>query len=259
MDVNTVLNYYNTYQEDNRLTRDKSNHIEYHLTYSVIKDIIDKTFNKEIRLIDVGCGSGYYTIAFAKYCDKVIACDIVKDSLRILKSKIDVLGINNVELLCQNALSLDSVSSNEYDVVLCMGPLYHINQEEERKACLAEMARILKKKGIIIFSYLNTSAVWMNVVKNKLSIKDYLTMDNDCILVPPFYFTSPQKIISELENLGWNIKMHCAVDPISCFFPDTINSFNDDEYEMWLKTMKTKMHKPLYLQLSSHNIVVASK
>lgn len=256
MNAHDVIRYYEQYQEDNRLTRDKSNYVEYLLTFNVVKALIT-TNNVKIKLIDVGCGTGRYSIALSKYCEQITACDIVDDSLKILQDKINHLGISNINILNENAMSLNSIQSNEFDIVLCMGPLYHLDKKNDRDLCLNEMARILKKGGVAVFSYLSTKALWMNVVKGKMSMKEYLNI-HDAASIPPFYFSSPNKIIKELEEKGWQIKSHCAVDPISCFFPDIINSLNDDEYNLWLQKVKEKMFTSEYLQLSSHNILIAS-
>lgn len=258
MNTQDVIRYYKEYNEDNRLIRDNSNRIEYLLSYDIIASLITTYFNnKKIKLIDVGCGTGCYTIPLSTFCEKITACDIIEESLNILQDKANHFGIDNIDIIHTNAISLSSIPSNEFDIVLCMGPLYHLDQDTDRNLCLAEMSRIIKKEGVAIFSYLNIRALWANVIKGKLSMTAYLNIDTENVSIPPFYFNTPKNIITELENKGWRIISHYAVDPISCFFQDTFNSLNEEEYNLWLKKVKTKMHTPDYLNLSSHNIIIA--
>ncbi len=45
--------------------------------------------------------------------------------------------------------------SESFDAVLCMGAFYHLKSKEERRQCIAECLRVLKKGGIFILAYIN--------------------------------------------------------------------------------------------------------
>ena len=44
-----------------------------------------------------------------------------------------------------NAIDLSIYKDSEFDVVLLFGPLYHLLEESERKQCLNDVNRVLKK------------------------------------------------------------------------------------------------------------------
>ena len=52
-----------------------------------------------------------------------------------------------------NATSLDGLPSEAYDASLMLGPLYHLQKEEERIAAVNELFRVTKKGGIIFVAF----------------------------------------------------------------------------------------------------------
>ncbi len=53
-----------------------------------------------------------------------------------------------------NAIDLNIYKDEEFDVVLLFGPLYHLLEKQERKKCLNEVHRVLKKDGMIFASFI---------------------------------------------------------------------------------------------------------
>ncbi len=52
----------------------------------------------ETDVLDIGCGSGNYTLLFAEICASVTAIDGAKEMCRQLKNKVEHLGLNNIEV-----------------------------------------------------------------------------------------------------------------------------------------------------------------
>ena len=84
-DVEKILNdYYSNYDEDSRLVKDKAHHIEYITTTKYI----EKYLKDGDRILEVGAGTGRYSINYASKGYMVDSVELLDKNLDILKSKI---------------------------------------------------------------------------------------------------------------------------------------------------------------------------
>ena len=85
-ELDEILNnhYSNDYTEDDRLIKDKTHQVEYITTLKYI----DKYLKKGDRVLEVGAGTGIYSLGLAKRGYQVDAVELVNDNLNILKSMI---------------------------------------------------------------------------------------------------------------------------------------------------------------------------
>jgi ubiquinone/menaquinone biosynthesis C-methylase UbiE len=92
--------------------------------------------SRETHLLDVGCGNGFFSRAFARDCDTV-GVDFSKAmlSLNPLKQKL---------LMDANRLCFQDMA---FDVVFCHALLHHV---EDEMRVLSEMRRVSKKYVIVL-------------------------------------------------------------------------------------------------------------
>lgn len=81
---NILNNYYNEYDEDGRLEKDKAHSIEFITTTKYIEQYL-KSGDK---ILEIGAGTGRYTLYYAKKGFEVDAIELIENNLRQLKSKI---------------------------------------------------------------------------------------------------------------------------------------------------------------------------
>ena len=80
-------------------------------------------------VLDVGCGSGMYTIRIAKQARSVTALDVSSEMLRILRKDAAAQGVDNIEYV--HSEWMDFQNDDTYDIVFCsMTPA--IQSEESR-------------------------------------------------------------------------------------------------------------------------------
>ena len=78
--VNEILNkYYSEYDEETRLVKDRSHHVEFITTI----EYIDRYLKENERILEVGAGTGRYSLYYASKGYKV-------DSVELIQSNIDV-------------------------------------------------------------------------------------------------------------------------------------------------------------------------
>ena len=97
---------------------------------------------------DIGCNTGYYTLALAECVGpegKVYAVDLREDYIRGLEKTAAELGYHNVEFHVSSAVDLGFIEDGSVDFVLANGLL--CNVAEHRLRVVSEIERILKPTG----------------------------------------------------------------------------------------------------------------
>lgn len=70
--------------------------------------------NEDSIVLDLGCGTGVYSIALSGICKNVDALDYSDGMLEVLKEKIKSQGINNINIIKDDWNSLDLKDNNMY-------------------------------------------------------------------------------------------------------------------------------------------------
>ena len=137
--------YYNKFNEEKRLNS-RHGQVEFITSMKYIHEYLGEDKNKKI--LDVGAGTGRYSVALANEGYDVTAVELVKYNLGILKSK-----NSSVKAYQGNALKLKRFENDNFDVTLLFGPMYHLHTKEEQVQALSEARRVTKKDGFILVSY----------------------------------------------------------------------------------------------------------
>ena len=98
---------------------------------------------------DFGCGSGSWTISLAKILEdgKVLAVDVLEESLSALKGKAKAENINNIKFVLADLEKGSKVEDNSCDLVLMTDLLFQV---EDLKFVLEQGNKALKKKGRLL-------------------------------------------------------------------------------------------------------------
>lgn len=111
--------------------------------------LIDPYVAKGMRVADLGCGPGYYTLALAEIVGPegtVYAVDVQDKSIRALKRKAARRGFRNIEAHAASAVDLGFIKDGSVDFILAHGLLCSMAPQHHDPA-VAEMVRILKPRG----------------------------------------------------------------------------------------------------------------
>lgn len=86
---------------------------------------------KDKSLLDVGCGTGVYTIHLAKKCSHVDGIDSSKEMLEVLKTDANKLELTNIETFHTDWASFEC--KKNYDFAICtMSPAIKIDKDLEK-------------------------------------------------------------------------------------------------------------------------------
>ena len=155
MDKRTeIINgFYNGYAEDTRLSRSRHGQLEYLTTMKYIHQVI----SEKSSILEVGAGTGRYSVALAKEGHDVTAVELVKSSLELLRQ--NSKGLENIASYQGDALDLSRFQDNTFDLTLVLGPLYHLYDEGEQQKALDEAIRVTRDGGAIMVAFLSVHAI----------------------------------------------------------------------------------------------------
>jgi 2-polyprenyl-3-methyl-5-hydroxy-6-metoxy-1,4-benzoquinol methylase len=119
-------------------------------------DFIEKeiNYNKSLRIIDIGCGTGRHSIELTERGYKVIGIDLSESQLEQAKVKAEA---QNLQIDFQKHDARNLPFKNEYDlaIMLCEGAFSLMETDEMNYEILQSAANSLKADGKLIFTTLN--------------------------------------------------------------------------------------------------------
>lgn len=109
-----------------------------------------KYLDKNSTVLDVGCGTGGFTIEMAKVCKKVIGIDISKKQIEQARKYTKDTSFTNVVFKHSNAINISNEFNTNFDFAVFTLMLHEINHDN-RLALLKEIGKVAN--AFIIFEY----------------------------------------------------------------------------------------------------------
>jgi ubiquinone/menaquinone biosynthesis C-methylase UbiE len=251
-----VSGFYDEYSEDIRITRDQAHKIEFYATMNYI----ERYLKPGSKVIEIGCGTGIYSIYIASKGYVTTALDISDRNLDVLRSKIT--KEMPIQVAKMNATNLSTIENEIYDVTLLLGPLYHLLSEQDIEAAINEAKRITKVGGFIFISFLSKDYILMRNCEDIFN-----SIDGDLYKMIIDY-NKPNGIfkyrtITEVEELmnKYNLdKLHLvSTDGVAQFIGDKINSLTEDGYKHFLNYHMDNCERYELLGYSPHILYISKK
>ncbi len=145
--------FYGEIDEESRLIKSRHGQLEFVTTMAYIH----RYAKPGDKIIEIGAGTGRYSISLAKEGMDVTAVELVEKNLRELKE--NSKNLENIQSFQGDATDLSRFADDSFDVTLIFGPMYHLYEEEEINKAIDEAIRITKKDGILLFAFLSVYGI----------------------------------------------------------------------------------------------------
>ncbi|MCC8180271.1 MAG: class I SAM-dependent methyltransferase [Planctomycetes bacterium] len=199
-----IGNYKTATVEEGRFEIDFASGFEPYMT----KKYLDKHIAATSEVIEIGCGTGYYGLYLADKCRTYLGVDIAPANIELFAKKIDDAKLDNVKAIVGDATDLNFAEDGSYDVVLALGPMYHL-PEKERELVVEESSRICKKDGVIFYAYLNKIGAYLSACvlvpdnyPNPDTTELVMREGRDDILPDVFFYSTPEDMEALAQKHG---------------------------------------------------------
>ena len=255
--------YYNKFNEDKRLLS-RHGQVEFHTTMHYIQHYAKKLkadCEESLRIIDIGAGTGRYSVALAEEGYDVTAVELAKYNLGILKKK-----SAGVRAFQGNALKLKRFADDSFDLTLLFGPMYHLHSDEEQRQALSEAKRVTRHGGIIMAAYvMNDYSVIkygfmenhiVERVKNGELTEDFQICHNEQEL---YDYMRLEQIDALNEAVGLTRVKIIAPDGPSDYIRPVLNAMDEETFALFLEYQLKNCERAELLGASSHTVDILQK
>ena len=264
--MNEIEQYYNKFNEDKRLLS-RHGRVEFYVTYTYIQKhlsaVLDerKCAKSDIKIMDIGAGTGAYCIPLAEEGYTVSAVEMVKHNLGILKKKTTLVDARQ-----GNACNMKKYADDTFDVTLLFGPMYHLFSNEDKIKALSEAKRITKPGGVIFVAY----------VMNEYGVITYCFKERHIReIMENHRLTEDFHTVSQVENLydyvriedidklnqqcGLKRKMIISPDGAADYMRQYLNKLDEEEFQYFLDYQLSICERQDLIGAGAHTVDILIK
>ena len=249
--------YYNKFNEDKRLLS-RHGQVEFYVALYYINEII--AGRKNLKILDVGAGTGRYSIKLADDGHQVTAIDYVKKNVSQIKLK-------SKDIVAKQGTALNlKFQDEEFDIVLLFGPLYHLFTKEDKMNALLEAKRVVKKGGYILVMYLTQEYAIVTYALKEGHLKECLEnglLDNNFNIHTKkedlYSYVRIDEINSLNNEVGLVRKKIVGVDGPTDYIRPIINKLDKEDFEVYKKYVLSLSEREDIIGASSHILDILQK
>lgn len=169
-----ISDFYGQYDEDTRTLRSRHGQLEYATTMAYIH----RYAGKGSKVLELGAGTGRYSIALAKEGMDVTAVELTEANLVTLRER--GKGISSLRIVQADATDLSRFEDDSFDTTLSLGPMYHLYEKEEVGRAIDEAIRVTKPGGVILFAFISVFAImYANYLDGTWAAGQEMNFDED--------------------------------------------------------------------------------
>ncbi len=266
---NVIFDFYNNGAEIGRLENGLGM-VEFYRS----KEIISQYIPKASTTYDIGGGIGKYSEWLAENGHDVTMVELAPTAVEY--------AVKNMKrpytAIVGDARKLD-LPDESADVVLLMGPLYHLQNRSDRKTALSEAYRVMKKGGLLIAAGISrfSSTTWalskygsennfidddiyMNMIRQELETGKHNRPKEYPFFIADAYFHTTNELKCELSENGFEVINYHAVEGTVWIVPKLDEKWNDlSSRKRLLDIIHSTEHEETIMGMSPHFLVIGRK
>jgi ubiquinone/menaquinone biosynthesis C-methylase UbiE len=262
--------HYNTIEEKDRLSRGLGQ-LEAERTRIIIKRFLAPP---PANILDVGGGAGVYAFWLAAEGHNVTLIDYTPKHVEQAKALQEQRPHKLAGITQGDARDLSVFAAGSCDMVLLLGPLYHLTEKEDRLKALKEACRVLKPGGTILaagiqryaslFDGLSRGLIddpyFENILRQDLKDGQHRNPQNTDQYFTTAYFQPHAEMREEMIMCGFSISETVAVEGPLWLTENFAERWNDAEKkQQLLDVVQLVEHEENLMNVTLHYLVAAKK
>jgi ubiquinone/menaquinone biosynthesis C-methylase UbiE len=225
-------------------------------------------------IMDVGGGAGIHSCWLAKMGYEVHLVDAVPLHVEQARQASQAQAdhpLASIEV--GDARKLDRAEAS-VDVVLLLGPLYHLTERSDRVLALREAYRVLRRGGLVfavvisrfastldgLFRGFMDDPEFVRIAKQDLIDGQHRNPDNHPAYFTTAYFHHPEELKVEVEEAGLRCEKVLAIQSVGRLLQNFEAHWEDQgRRERLLDIIQSLEEEPSLLGVSAHIMAVARK
>lgn len=262
---NEVVNYYENYREEDRITTNNARRIEFLTTVKRF----DEIFKGKLDILDCAAGTGAYAFYLADKGHVLTATDITPRHISYIDKELKSKPYS-MDTRVLDATDMSCFADNSFDVVLNMGPFYHLTSEKLRQHCFEEALRVLRKGGYLATAYI--PRLYLNQMiamaddkyldaqlLGRIRDTGVLKHDDPKCFWTDTYYSSAAEMQDMYKKYGLEVVDHFAQDGLSPLFHNKVDEWDDEKFRTWFEYHLSVCSESSIIDMSNHVLIIGRK
>ncbi len=259
-EIMDIVRHYESYDEQGRFEA-RWTRIEYLTTLHYMERYI----RPDDRILEIGAGTGRYSLELARRGYDVTSIELVPRNLEVLRS--GIMESMRIHAMQGNALNLEMLQDETYDMTLLLGPMYHLFEDADKHTALSEALRVTKSGGIVMAAYCISDGPMINFVFKRhlygeMVEKQYMDANSFEIKAENgFVFEHIRK--EDIDRLMCQFPVerlhYVATDGLPSFMQKELEELDEETYQAVIRYHLSVCERPDLIGATAHSLDIFRK
>jgi ubiquinone/menaquinone biosynthesis C-methylase UbiE len=252
------------HHEWERLVRDAYHALEFEVTMHALQPHLPPGS----LILDAGGGPGRYALALCHAGHRVVLLDAASELIRLameaFAKESPTIRERLVEYIVGDVRDVDRFEENHFDAVLCLGPLTHIPDVDERRQAVGELVRITRPEGIVclgVGGYLAMLRTVMTRASQELenpAAMRLLEQGDNVVRGMRWHFFRAEELRALGQEAGLETVTMVGCEGLSTGLHQATSALTEqpEAWEQWRKLVFATAHEPALVDMAEHMVYV---